>query len=368
MGLGMRLAFNLLSLPGPRIFGVGAFVRSMCAEAEHELARRDAHLMVIHHADTDPAIFNLGRSARISHRAVQVRGRFSRVAWEQAVLPHVVRGIHLLYSPNNVNPVWLPRSVRSIITIHDMLPFRRQSRFGGLQKGYLTAATRLSAHRAACVVTVSRSSASAIAETLGMPQERIVVVQNVAEPVPISSNEPFSSAPYFLVLGSVQDDKRIDKVIEAFARFGRSHPNHRLVVMGADHGALSALRTLAARLDLSERIVFTGYVSPETKWRALQGCTAVVMFGREEGFGIPVLEALAAGRPSLIAPEGALREVAGPAGVVVDPQDPEAVAGAMAMLVADPQALRQAVERRRTQFDSGVQRQHFWETLFAHAQ
>ncbi len=361
----MKIAFNLMSLPGDRVYGVGVFLREMCRDVEADLARRNATIDVFHHADCDPArLFGLRESPRIRHLPIPgVTGRGRRVAWEQFALPRRLVGVDLLYSPNNINPLRLPRGTASIVTIHDLLPFDRETRFGGVQLAYLRGFTRASAKRARLVLTVSETSAAEIRTRLGLPDDRVAVVRNVvARPEHIEPAVP-GDPPTFLVVASVHVDKRIDLALRGFARFAARHPGHRLDILGSDQGALAELRALSGNLGIAESVRFRGYVDDPTKWRSLQACTAVLLFGRKEGFGIPVLEAMAVGKPSIVGPEGALPEIAGEAGIVVEPTSASQVADALERLSCGAGIDASVITRRFATFDPATQRRRFWDLL-----
>jgi len=365
----MKLAFNLMSLPGERVFGVGMFLREMCRDVEAELAARSATLDVFHHADCDAArLFGLAPSARV--RLVPVAGmasRIRRVAWEQFSLPGRVRGADLLYSPNNVNPLRLPSGTRSIVTIHDLLPFDAGTRFGGLQQAYLRRFTIASARRAARVITVSQTSATDIQRLLDVPAGRIDVVRNVVQPPASIAPAGAGADRSFVIVASVHADKRIDLALRGFQRFAARHAGYRLEILGSDHGALADLQALTASLGLGEQVSFRGYVDDDAKWSALAACAGVLLFGRKEGFGIPVLEAMAVGKPSIVAPEGALPEVVGDAGIVVAPEDADAVAAALERLAVGPGIPAATIARRYAEFDGARQRRRFWDLLSAAA-
>lgn len=365
----MRIGFNLLSLPGNRLYGVGAFLREMCTIAATELPRRDAELVVFHHTDCDPGrLFGLELSSRVRWIGVPgVTPRTKRILWEQLAMPSRLEGIEVLYSPNNINPLLLPPTTRSIVTIHDLLPFDDETRFGSIQRLYLRRFTRAAVRRAARVITVSATSANDITARLGVPLGRIAVVHNVVErPANVVPNT-VEFGRSFVILASLHRDKRIDLALHGFHRFLSRCPGHRLAVFGADHGALGELRSLVAELGLQDSVDFKGYVDTATKWSALTACLGVLLFGRKEGFGIPVLEAMAVGKPSIVAPDGALPEVVGDAGVIVAPSDTDAVARAMESIAMGPGIPAAFIARRYAQFDPATQRERFWKAIFESA-
>jgi glycosyltransferase involved in cell wall biosynthesis len=151
---------------------------------------------------------------------------------------------------------------------------------------------------------------------------------------PDASQQPATPRePYFLYVGTIQPRKNLVRLLEAFAQLSPEAP--RLVIAGK-RGWLSApIERRAAELGLAERVVFAGYVPDAELPGLLRGALAFVFPSLYEGFGMPVLEAMAAGVPVLTSSTSALPEVAGDAALLVDPCDTAAIAGGMARLAGD---------------------------------
>jgi glycosyltransferase involved in cell wall biosynthesis len=144
--------------------------------------------------------------------------------------------------------------------------------------------------------------------------------------------------PYFLFVGGIEPRKNLPRIVQAFAR---TPGDATLIIAGGSvHWNPEGSKLLRAELeglpaDLRRRVILTGYVTDEQKVALLAGAVALVYPSLYEGFGLPVVEALAAGTPVLTSNVSSLPEVAGDAALLVDPADVEAIADGMGSLLHD---------------------------------
>jgi glycosyltransferase involved in cell wall biosynthesis len=152
--------------------------------------------------------------------------------------------------------------------------------------------------------------------------------------------------PYVLMVGDLQPRKNQVGLIHAFEQLVRAHPElpHRLVLTGQDSWFASSVRRVASRSPVSSRIHFTGFVDDSDLQHLYGGCDTFVFPSRYEGFGIPILEAMACGRAVACSNTTAVVEVADGAAIVFDPTSIEAMMRAMRDLLLDAE-LRTRMER-----------------------
>ena len=272
--------------------------------------------------------------------------------WRETSLPHelATRRADVLLSP--VAAVPLRACCPVIATLHE-LPWLEGDvprRAGDVRLAHRARAA-LAARRAAAVVCVSESTRRALLAR--HPRARAVVIAPGVHPRFAAPAEQatdaaalaalgLSDARFVLAVGRLRRKKNLLALLEAWALVA---PAGRLLVLaGPDGDAARALRARAARADLAGRARFVGHVTDAALAALYRAAELVACPSLFEGFGLPLLEAMACGAPVLAAPRAAAAEALGPA-LVARGADPSALADALAMLLADPAALAERARR-----------------------
>jgi glycosyltransferase involved in cell wall biosynthesis len=193
-------------------------------------------------------------------------------------------------------------------------------------------------HRADRILAISEYSRSRALAYFGLAPARIDVVHLGVDHAsfPISRDpRPQSEQPYFFCLGNSRPYKNIATALRAFALCARERPDVTLVVTGRGDST-PELQRLARRLGIDGRVTFTGWVDHDALLKLLHGALALVFPSVVEGFGLPVLEAMAAGCPVLASNCPTLTEIAGSAALFCDPSRPEDFAREMLRLASEP--------------------------------
>lgn len=191
--------------------------------------------------------------------------------------------------------------------------------------------------KADVVVAITQATKDSLLQHFPLTPDKIVVihlgyiVQN-EEPVSIEVPEK-----YFLFAGVFKERKNVQRVIEAFNIFSKTHPEYHLVLTGKKKGNYyDLLVEQVVHSNLTDRVHFLGYVSDGELAYLYQHTQALVFPSLIEGFGMPVLEAMHAGTPVITSDRGALAEVAGGAALLANPFEVESIAKAMKRLVEEP--------------------------------
>lgn len=268
--------------------------------------------------------------------------RVRRTLIEQAALPAWARAHRpvLVHSLASIAPIRLP--VPAVITLHDVT-FLRQRTFGAITTAGLRAIVPLAARRADALITATVAARDEICAALGLAPDRFDVVPHGVD---LPQARPCGSgAGRMRERLGVGDErivacvaaKRPHKNQEVLVRAAAKLPQGIIVVLAGHPEAYDLqLRALARELGVEARVRFVDYLPDdelEDLWRAAS-CAALPTLG--EGFGLPVLEALARGLPVAASDIPVLREVGGSLPRYFDPHDPAAAAGAIAGLLADP--------------------------------
>jgi glycosyltransferase involved in cell wall biosynthesis len=251
-------------------------------------------------------------------------------AWEQAALPLLARGSELIFSPANLAPLAAGR--RNVVLIHDVAALRYPQAYGRVYAAYQRRLLPAVARQARRVVTVSEFSRAEIAELLGVPPERIEVVPNgvdgrfspSADPAPAVGRFGLER-PYVLAVGTTSARKNLGALEQAGRRLDELGID--VVLAGSERGYLHGEPAPAGIRRL-------GYVDDPLLPGLYAGARALAMPSEHEGFGLPCLEAMAAGVPVVAARRGALPETCGDAALLVEPH-PIALADALVAAVSD---------------------------------
>jgi glycosyltransferase involved in cell wall biosynthesis len=277
-----------------------------------------------------------------------------------------------LFIPAHVLPLGAPlrQHTRTVVTIHDLGYLRFPEAHTPAQRLYLRLSTRWSAQAATRLIAISTATRDDLVRYIGVRPEKIAVVYHglsprfrpVEDPAALAATQERYSIrpPYFLYVGTVQPRKNLVRLIEAFAqilqisdfRLQITDPNLQsaiynlqLVIAGKRGWLTETIERRAAELGVAERVRFAGYVADDDLPALLSGALGFVFPSLYEGFGMPVLEAMACGAPVLTSATSALPEVAGDAALLVDPADTAAIAEGLARLATDA-ALRADLRAR----------------------
>jgi len=242
------------------------------------------------------------------------------------------------FSPGFNPPLRSP--IPLAFTIHDLIHLRVPSESSLLRRAYYASVVRPAVRRAGKVLTVSEYSRREIVEWAGVDPGHIVVVGNGVSAA--FTPGPVTPGRHFLHVGRRASHKNIDRLLRAFAQC-RAGPSHRLLFTGtADESTLA----IAHGLGIAERIGFAGNVSDEQLAQLYRQAVALVFPSLYEGFGLPIVEAMACGTPVITADATSTGEIAGrDNALLVDPQDTDGLAQALDR-VAEDAPLRQRLRER----------------------
>ncbi len=275
-----------------------------------------------------------------------------RILWEQIVWPWDARKheLDLLHSMAFVTPLWQSRP--TMLTVYDLSFLHFPERFPRLQRRYLQSQTKRSCRAAKRVVTISESGRHDVHNYYGVPLERIdVVYPGVDERFHPCSAEQIAQfrerqqlpEQFLLHVGTLQPRKNIPILVEAMAQLKR--PDLPLVLVGGKGWHYSEIFERIARLGLNKQVRLTGYVADEELPYWYSAATALVFPSVYEGFGLPVLQAMACGAPVVASNSSSIPEAAGDAALLFAPHDIEQLVSHL-QAVLDDQQQAETMRRR----------------------
>ncbi len=277
-------------------------------------------------------------------RAVPLRGTLpTNLGWTAVTLARAARRarLDLFHAPSYTAPPWGVHPL--VLTIHDVsyerhpewYPYRRDP----LRRWFY----RRSALAADRIVTDSQFSRAEIAAAYGIDPGRIRVVPLGVGPEfspgdSVATPAPRVRRPYLLHVGDLHPRRNLPMVVRAFAAARAAGPfgDLGLVLAGTDRGHATEVTREAQRAGVADAVLLTGPIDAPTLLRLYRSAALFVYPSRYEGFGLPVLEAMATGLPVIAARASSIPEVAGDAGMLVDAGDEHGFATAIRHLLEDP--------------------------------
>ncbi len=236
---------------------------------------------------------------------------------------------------HSMHPLLLPaRRAARVVTIYDLDFLAHPERTRAEVRRDYPALARAHAHRADAIVTISHFTARDIERRLEVAIDRVAICPPGAPDWPPRRTPPAADA-YLLFVGTLEPRKNIGALLDAYeSLLARRRDLPPLVLAGRAGAQARPWLERLTRPPLAGRARATGYVRPEARRALYEGARLLVQPSFEEGFGMPVLEAMTLGVPVVAANRGALPEVLGDAGLLVDPE-PEAIAGGITHLLDD---------------------------------
>ena len=312
----------------------------------------DDELVVFAGPQRPPPAAGFGPTIEWHHSRLPTARPPVRIGWEQTAGVIAARHAHLdlLHSPVNVLPLGV--SIPQIVTVHDLAFHHFPGQYPGMKQRYLNVMTRLSIRKAAAVITVSEATRRDVIDVYGVDPLRVISVPNGVDDSmrPLADEEvgqfrERNGLPdrFILFLGTLQPRKNIEVLVQAYALLAEDI-DWPLIIAGATGWMYERLFSLVDELDLAERVRFTGHVPSEDLVYWYNAATMLVYPSRYEGFGLPLLEAMACGTAVIAANTSSLPEVVGNCGLLVEPDDVAGFATAIKKIAGDD-SYRQQLEQ-----------------------
>jgi glycosyltransferase involved in cell wall biosynthesis len=264
---------------------------------------------------------------------VRATFRPARIVWEQAVLPLAVARLRLdtLFNPGFTAPLYC--ACPAVTAFHDMQHKRHPEHFRRLDLLTWRALLFASAHLATTILADSDATRADVLRYYRLPAAKVRVA-------PLGVDQAFFGLPrapekLLLTVSTLHPHKGLDALLQAFAQFHRTQPDFRLVVAGLRGFHTEALEELRADLGLTRAVEFTGWIPRAQLYDLYRRAWAFLYPSTFEGFGLPVLEALAAGIPTGCSNIEPLSGIVGEAALLFEPGNVEAICNAMSRLAED---------------------------------
>jgi glycosyltransferase involved in cell wall biosynthesis len=267
-----------------------------------------------------------------------------RIAWEHVVLPVATRRdrIDLFHGTMNVVPRLL--ACPAVVTIHDLAFLRWPEQVPKRRYRYLAAGVRHAVNQSRQVVAVSAATKADVVELLQVDPSRISITPLGVDPTFRPVDEHMLATfrerhtlkrPFILAVGNLEPRKNLPALLRAFAQIANDIP-HDLVLVGGEGWLTGEIHDTLTALRLGDRVHMTGFVADDDLPIWYSAADLFVLPSLYEGFGLPILEAMACGTPVIASNTSSMPEVAGNAALLIDPQDDDAIATGIARVLNDP--------------------------------
>lgn len=317
----MRIGINGRPLTAP-LTGIGRYTFEMT----QALLRQGADIVLLSPSPLpcrlDPA------NGKLELVADRVTSRIGRQYWELVTLPRLVNGrnVDVFWGPAHRLPGGLNPSIRKLLTVHDLVwrhaPETMRPANRMLETLFMPPAVRRADH----IITVSNATrADVLREWPDLKAPVTTIYPGVTRHEPLDPSLIVEKwgirAPYCLFIGTMEPRKNLGRLLEAFALAGDSLGDHCLVIAGGAGWGRVDIKARTKELGIAHKVLTTGFVDDRELATLLHNAQALAMPSLYEGFGLPLIDAMAAGVPVLTSNVSSMPEVVGDEGVLVDPLD-----------------------------------------------
>ncbi|MEN6536869.1 MAG: glycosyltransferase family 1 protein [Bryobacteraceae bacterium] len=342
----LRIGINALYLIPGGVGGTEIYLRSLLAA----LADVDSanEYIVFTNRETGKDLIPERPNFRCHPQPVQAAVRPMRLAWEQTGLPLAVKRarIDVLFNPGFTCPALCP--CPCVTVFHDLQHKRHPEHFRWFDLPFWRLFLYLAARRSRLLVAVSEATGDDLRRYYGLRAGKIRVIPEGVDNRFFEIGRRRSTVPtepFLLVVSTSHPHKNLDRLIRAFASFRKERPEFRLVIAGLRGFQADRLEARIRELQLTDSVRLTGWIPREALYDLFLRARAFLYPSTFEGFGLPVIEALAAGVPSACSNIEPLHSLAGEAALEFDPGNDQAILKAMRRLTSD-EALRLDLTRK----------------------
>ncbi len=346
----MRIGIDGRALASPTRSGVENYVVNL-ARAVAQLDERPDITAYVDRALSDHDLAAVLRTGRIRTKLVRARR-----GWLQMALPWRLwrDRVSLVHLPSTIVPLLLP--CPAVVTVHDLAARHYPQLYSRKDLRMQFRALLSAAARAAHVIAVSESTARDLISFLRIPAGQVSVIPLGVSPIFTPDGPPLAadafpraeqlSEGYILHTGGLHPRKNVERLLEACAELRSQTRVPPLAIAGDAESAWGKrLARKAESLGIQESVIFTGPLPEQALPALYRGAALVAYASLYEGFGLPILEAMASGVPVVTSDRSSMPEVAGDAAIFVDPENTEQIAQALKRGLTDEQLRRDLIAR-----------------------
>lgn len=323
----MNILIDFTPIPVQKV-GVGIYGLNLITKLK-DLDRKNNYFILVQDDDTSLDHLNRERFKVIKVKSKILRIDFLMALSEQLFIPYLALKyrIDIIHSLHFSFP--LLANAKKVVTIHDLTFFKIPNCHRFYNVFYFKFFIFLASIFADKIITDSKSTENDFLKIFKPRRKKTRVVylgKNCSldvsvekEKIEIVKKKYFIDGDYLLFIGTIEPRKNIKNLILAFQKLLEENKDNKLVIAGKTGWYFNEVLELPQELGLKERIIFTGFIDEEDKPYLLAGAKIFIYPSIYEGFGIPVLEALACGVPTITSNVSSMPEIAGDAALLIDP-------------------------------------------------
>lgn len=337
--------------------GIGQYIFGLIRAL---LEQKSGHEYVLFVLENDLPLFKfVGDLAKIVTVSERFRPAIRDILWHQTRLPALVQelGIDVLHVPSYRRLLWAGPCAL-VGTVHDLAAFSVHGKYDWARMFYGRVVARGLVWRQDKVIAISQSTADDMQRFFHLPKERVTVIHNGVDHTRFfpATTERKHDAPCFLYVSRLEHPaKNHWRLIQAFNQFKeRTRSNWKLILAGGDWHGAEVIHRAAKESPFADDVHMLGFVADAELPNLYRAADVFIYPSLYEGFGMPPVEAMACGTPTIVSPRGALAEVVGDAAYIVNPEQIDSIRLAMERVATDDVArerLRKAGLSRARQFD-----------------
>jgi len=276
-------------------------------------------------------------------RTKNLKSKFLRQLWGESYLRTQIMqdNIDVFWGPAHRLPRWLPKNIARVVTIHDLVWKYAGDTMPPISRWLESYQMPFAISSADQIITVSQSTADAVTKEFYTTSDKLSVVplgaNLAAEAGLFDSLEQFGiNRPYFLFVGTLEPRKNLIRLLTAYSRLSESLKDQAMLVIagGKGWGGIEINDTVAD-LSLEKHVRILGYVDDSTLATLYANALFLAMPSLYEGFGLPLVEAMSFGTPVLTSNNSSMPEVAGNAGLLINPLDIQSINDGLAQLISN---------------------------------
>jgi len=339
----MKIAINTLLLYKTKV-GMGKYI----VELVNRVPKKDKRNKYLLYVSRDNRhFFNLS-SDNIEIKEIPriFSNPFLKIFWEQCFLPFYIwkNNVDLYHAPGFVLPFFRINKVPFLMTVADMTFFSHPQHHKTIKNIYFKHMIPFSLKKAEKVITISENTKKDVIEQTNTVPSKIKSILLGVDKIFLDKKNSRDKKvldkynikkPYILFVGMLEPRKNIKGLIEAFYLVQNKHDND-LIIVGKKGWMYQDIFKLVKKLKLEGEVIFTGYLPDEDLPSLYSNATCFVYPSFYEGFGIPIVEAMACGCPVITSNNSSMREVAGEAAILVNPYNVEEIKDAIEKVIYNP--------------------------------